>query len=171
MLWANPYNERVAMKHRRACAIIFTLSILVLASCSQEKTSLMIKKGNQKYDLEKSQVADNENCVAFSAVVRSSGEKPVEAEFRGLEMTILLTSLGIDIHEASKITFSASDGYRVAMKTEEVMEPGNVYIAFERDGEAMRSKKQGGSGPYQLIIRKDPFSQRWVKHVDEIVIE
>lgn len=159
------------MKLRRASAIIFSLSILVLVSCSQEKTSLLIKKGNQEYYLENSQVTDSKDCVTFSAVVRSSGEKPVEAEFRGLEMTILLSSLGIDIDEASRITFSASDGYRVTLKTEEVKEPGNVYLAFERDGETMKSKKQSGSGPYQLIIRKDPFSQRWVKHVDQIVIE
>ena len=51
------------------------------------------------------------------------------------------------------------------------MKPRNVYLTFERDGEYLKSKKQGGNGPFQLVIRKDSFSQRWIKHVDEIILE
>ena len=44
-------------------------------------------------------------------------------------------------------------------------------FAFERDGEIMKSKKEGGNGPFQLVIRRDPFSQRWIKHVDKIIFQ
>ena len=64
----------------------------------------------------------------------------------------------------------AIDGYTVALSIEEVLDEENVYLAYAIDGKPLRSKSQGGSGPYQLIVRKDQFSQRWCKFVVEIEI-
>jgi len=69
------------------------------------------------------------------------------------------------------VTFNASDGYRIILSAEEIAEPSNVYLTFERDGEILKSKKEGGNGPFQLVIRRDPFSQRWIKHVNEIILQ
>jgi hypothetical protein len=39
------------------------------------------------------------------------------------------------------------------------------------DGEKLKSKKNNGSGPFRIVIRKDPFSQRWIKHLEEVLVE
>ena len=151
-------------------AAILLIFVLLLAACSKEKPTLSIKAAMQEYNIESEDIYQNAEAVTFPAVVRSSGEKPVETEFKGIELKTLFADFCIAAKDTDRITFNASDGYRVILDMDEVLEPYNVYLVFERDGELLKSKKNGGSGPYQLVIRTDPFSQRWVKHVDEIVI-
>lgn len=153
----------------RKIIIIFVL--FTVTACSNEKASLTVKIGDKEQIIESETLYNNSEAITFPAVVRSSGEKPVETEYKGIELTKLLSSLNIDISKTDKITVNAADGYRVILNIEELEEPSNVYLTFERDGELLKSKKQGGNGPFQLVIRRDPFSQRWVKHVDEIVIQ
>ena len=44
-------------------------------------------------------------------------------------------------------------------------------IIFSKPMLYLKNKSQGGSGPYQVIARKDPYSQRWCKFVMEIDLQ
>lgn len=151
--------------------IVMTFILLTITACSKEKASIVINYGEIEQVIESETIYSNSDAISFPAVVRSSGEKPVETEYTGIELTKLLESNNIDISKSDKITISASDGYRIILDIEEIKEPSNIYLTFKRDAELLKSKKQGGNGPFQLVIRRDPFSQRWVKHVDKIVLE
>ena len=122
-------------------------------------------------DIDSEAIYTDSNAETFPAVVRSSGEKPVETEYTGIELKYFLEEYNFTIKNEDRITFNASDGYRIILLGEEINEPRNVYLVFKRDGELLKSKNRGGKGPYQIVIRHDPFSQRWIKHVDEIIIE
>lgn len=151
--------------------IILIILIIVLSGCSKEKPSLNLNIDGKVESINTEIIYNHKEALVFPAVVRSSGSKPVETEYKGIELTKLFDSLNIDITNYSKVTFNASDGYRIILSMEEIKEPSNVYLTFERDGEILKSKKQGGNGPFQLVIRRDPFSQRWIKHVNEIILE
>lgn len=151
--------------------IILIILIIVLSGCSKEKPSLNLNIDGKVESINTEIIYNHKEALVFPAVVRSSGSKPVETEYKGIELTKLFDSLNIDITNYSKVTFNASDGYRIILSMEEIKEPSNVYLTFERDGEILKSKKQGGKGPFQLVIRRDPFSQRWIKHVNEIILE
>jgi hypothetical protein len=151
--------------------IILIILIIVLSGCSKEKPSLNLNIDGKVESINTEIIYNHKEALVFPAVVRSSGSKPVETEYKGIELTKLFDSLNIDITSYSKVTFNASDGYRIILSMEEIKEPSNVYLTFERDGEILKSKKQGGNGPFQLVIRRDPFSQRWIKHVNEIILE
>ncbi|MDI9495742.1 MAG: hypothetical protein QM227_05700 [Bacillota bacterium] len=153
--------------------IILLILIMVLTGCTQEKPSLniVIDGKAEPVDVDTEIIYNHKDALVFPAVVRSSGSKPVETEYKGIELTKLFESLNIDITNYSKVTFNASDGYRIILSAEEIAEPSNVYLTFERDGEILKSKKEGGNGPFQLVIRRDPFSQRWIKHVNEIILQ
>ncbi len=151
--------------------IILILLIIVLSGCSKEKPSLNLNIDGKVESIDADIIYNHKEALVFPAVVRSSGSKPVETEYKGIELTKLFDSLDLDITNYSKVTFNASDGYRIILSIEEIKEPSNVYLTFERDGEILKSKKQGGKGPFQLVIRRDPFSQRWIKHVNEIILE
>ncbi|HPX00254.1 MAG TPA: hypothetical protein PKY98_05825, partial [Sedimentibacter sp.] len=138
---------------------------------SQEEPSFTVNIDGKSEVIDTEIIYTHEEALVFPAVVRSSGSKPVETEYKGIELKELFKSLDLDITNYSKATLTASDGYRIILNIEEILEPSNVYLTFERDGEELKSKKQGGNGPFQLIIRRDPFSQRWIKHVDEIILE
>lgn len=151
--------------------IILIILIIVLSGCSKEKPSLNLNIDGKVESINTEIIYNHKEALVFPAVVRSSGSKPVETEYKGIELTKLFDSLNIDITNYSKVTFNASDGYRIILSMEEIKEPSNVYLTFERDGEILKSKKQGGNGPFQLVIRRDPFSQRWIKHVNEIILQ
>ncbi len=151
--------------------IILIILIIVLSGCSKEKPSLNLNIDGKVESIDTEIIYNHKEALVFPAVVRSSGSKPVETEYKGIELIKLFDSLNVDITSYSKVTFNASDGYRIILSMEEIKEPSNVYLTFERDGEILKSKKQGGKGPFQLVIRRDPFSQRWIKHVNEIILE
>ncbi|HQB63569.1 MAG TPA: hypothetical protein PLL21_04230 [Sedimentibacter sp.] len=150
---------------------ILIILLFILTGCSQEEPSFTVNIDGKSEVIDTEIIYTHEEALVFPAVVRSSGSKPVETEYKGIELKELFKSLDLDITNYSKATLTASDGYRIILNIEEILEPSNVYLTFERDGEELKSKKQGGNGPFQLIIRRDPFSQRWIKHVDEIILE
>lgn len=150
---------------------IYIILIFLLTSCTQEQPSITVNIDGKIEVIQAETIYAHDESITFPAVVRSSGSKPVETEYKGIELAKLFTTLDIDLSGYTKITFNASDGYRIILTIEEIKEPSNVYLTFERDGEILKSKKQGGNGPFQLIIRRDPFSQRWIKHVDEIILQ
>ena len=160
------------MNFKRTIPIVVVIGIILILSFSNRgNISINIVQGENQQIVEKDFIYSHKDAISFPAVVRSSGNKPVETEYKGIEMFKLFSSLNLDISNIDKITFNASDGYRVILSIEEINEPNNVYLTFERDGKLMKSKNQGGNGPFQLVIRQDPFSQRWIKHVEEIILE
>lgn len=150
---------------------IIIILILLLTGCSEETPFITVNIEESETKIEAETIYSHDGSITFPAVVRSSGSKPVETEYKGVELTKFFKSINIDLSGYTKATFNAADGYRIILSIEEIMEPSNVYLTFERDGELLKSKKQGGNGPFQLIIRRDPFSQRWIKHVDEIILQ
>lgn len=153
--------------------ILLPIIIIILAFVltQKEDTSITIVNWENQIIVENDFIYNHSDAIVFPAVVRSSGQKPVETEYKGIEISKLFNSLDIDMSSINKVTFNATDGYRIILSIEELKEPSNIYLAFERDGEYLKSKKHSGNGPFQLIIRRDPFSQRWIKHVDKIILE
>lgn len=151
--------------------IVIGLILSVYLLNPKEEPTLKIIEGEKVQILEGEFIYNYPEPTTFPAVVRSSGEKPEETEYKGIELSEILSSLKVDISKIEKITLNAEDGYRVIISSEELNESKNLYLVFERDGERLKTKRQNGKGPFQLVIRRDPFSQRWIKHVNEIIIE
>ena len=145
--------------------------ILIFSISKKEDASINIVQEENQQIVNSDFIYNHPDAISFPAVVRSNGKKPVETEYKGIEMSKLFSSLNIDISGTQKISFNAIDGYKIILDIDEINEPSNVYLTFERDGKPLKSKKQGGNGPFQLVIRRDPFSQRWIKHVYEIILE
>lgn len=104
----------------------------------------------------------------FHANLKRSGKEPEEQEYKGVLLKKVFDSKSISLEGKKQLVIRSIDGYTVALTVEEVLEENNVYIVYERNGSPLGTKEDGGSGPYQIIIRNDPFSQRWAKFVVEI---
>lgn len=107
----------------------------------------------------------------FPAVIRSSGQRPQRVEYSGVLLSGLLDQLGVDWTDKKQIIVKAVDGYVTALSPAEFNGNNNIYIAYAMNGEDLKPRSQGGDGPYQLVIPRDPFSQRWCKYVTEIEIK
>lgn len=106
----------------------------------------------------------------FKTVIRSSGKKPEEAEYTGVLLKDLLDDRNVNPDGKKQILIKGIDGYMTALSVSE-LEDEKIYIAYELNGEALKSKEKNGNGPFQLVIPSDPFSQRWCKFVCEVEVK
>lgn len=71
---------------------------------------------------------------------------------------------------ATSVYIQAADGYGTTLTLQEVMQNENIILAYEKDGEPMKSLTEGGEGPIRLVIATDEYAQRWIKCVTVIKI-
>ncbi|AKL94370.1 oxidoreductase [Clostridium aceticum] len=136
-----------------------------------ENASISLKEKGEEVSIVDLAWIEDLQPIEFEANLKSSGKDPVEHIYKGVPLSKVLMSKNLSIEDKEQVIVRSIDGYTVALGIEEVMQEDNVYIAYERDGEALGKKEEGGSGPYQIIIRKDPFSQRWTKFVVEVELQ
>ena len=109
--------------------------------------------------------------TTFSADLNTNGQDPVEKFFGGVPLIDVLKSMEFNLSSASQVVFKAADGYSTVVTAEEAADTENVYVVYERDGKPSGTMAQGGTGPIEIVIKKDTFSQRWCKFLQQIDIE
>ena len=107
----------------------------------------------------------------FTAIFDSSDSDPEEHSYTGIALINILEDSGIALDNIEQVMVRGIDGYTVALNPKEIEDEDNVYLAYKLNGKLLKGKQKGGSGPYQVIIRKDEFSQRWCKFVVEIELK
>lgn len=110
------------------------------------------------------------NPIEFETIMRTSTMQATPVNFTGVELTKLLARYGIPIKVGSTVQVNALDGYASVFTAEEVLTSENVFLCIYMNGEALKPKKEGGFGPYLVVIRNVKFAQRWCKFVEEIVV-
>ncbi|ACB83931.1 molybdopterin-dependent oxidoreductase [Natranaerobius thermophilus] len=104
----------------------------------------------------------------FEETLRSSDSPDRDNMYTGILMKDLIEEYDISLSDSEQVVTRAADGYTVALTPDEVLDEENVYIVYKVNGEPLSPKEEGGSGPYQVIIRQDEFGQRWNKFLMEI---
>lgn len=102
--------------------------------------------------------------VEFQANLKTSGKDPIPYTYSGVLLKSILEDAGVDLSDAKGVVVSAVDGYAVSVTMEKILADDNVYLAYKREGEWIKTREEGGKGPYQMIVSKDPFSQYWCKY-------
>lgn len=104
----------------------------------------------------------------FVATKDTSTSDPIEYDYTGVLLKDVFEEMEIDIEGIKGVVVSASDGYKVTIEDEKIQQDDNVYLTYMREGKWLESKDNSGSGPIQLIVSKDQFSQYWCKYVTSI---
>ena len=107
----------------------------------------------------------------FKANLKSGGNPAVEHSYTGVPLKNIIKELNTDVEDKTQVIARAVDGFTSAYNMDEVLEDDNMYLVYMMDNELLKSKEDGGDGPYQIIVRKDQFSQRWAKYVLEIELQ
>ena len=160
------------------CALAAAVCVLLFISRSQllagkraqeEGTLTFTREGSDIITLNRDDIRALPS-ETFEATIRSSGERPVPAEYTGVEIHDLLSLAGVTVSEDGALLFKGADLYLTKVEAGELSEYGNIYIVYKRDGEIMKNRAQGGEGPYQVIVRNDYYSLRWCKYLSEVEI-
>ncbi len=128
------------------------------------------EEGNQIKTLDLNLI-EEQGEVTFNKDLDTSDSGPVEHSFTGVPLINILDEVGIDLKEKEQVIVNSVDGYTVALTVAEVLKEDNVYIIYKSDGHYLKTKKEGGSGPYRIVIKDDQFGQRWSKFVTEVNVK
>jgi len=136
---------------------------------AHENAQLIVKDGEVEV------VLDHEDIKSlgeldFPAILDTSTTDPEEQIYTGVPLKKIIEKAGFSLEDKEMVIVRGIDGYTVAVSRDETIDEENALLAYAVNGKVLRPKNQGGSGPYQLIVRKDQFSQRWCKYVVEIEV-
>ncbi|MGD6932876.1 MAG: molybdopterin-dependent oxidoreductase [Candidatus Bathyarchaeia archaeon] len=89
--------------------------------------------------------------------------------FTGIPLSILFEQVQI-CENVSSVYVQAADGYGITVPIEDVLHNEQAIVAYERNGEPLKSITEGGDGPFRLIIGTDEYAQRWIRGVAVIEV-
>lgn len=170
-------------KEKKIILIILSVLLLLIVVFTLLNIGSITNIGDKKIDSailfkykEKEYIVSFEHieklkCEKFDAVINSSTQKNKKVEYTAVKLTDILKSVGIDYKEINKAIVRAEDAYTSSVSIDDINKNDNVYIAYKMNGKYLKSRKEGGDGPFQLVIRSDSFSQRWVKYVTEVELK
>jgi DMSO/TMAO reductase YedYZ molybdopterin-dependent catalytic subunit len=106
--------------------------------------------------------------VTLQVTLTSSGSPSANGVFNytGVLLSTLLQKAGVAAN-ATLVYIQASDGYGITLSMQDAMSPKTI-IAYEKDGASLTPLKDGGEGPFRLIVSTDQYAQRWVMGVVSI---
>ncbi|WP_105616605.1 molybdopterin-dependent oxidoreductase [Vallitalea okinawensis] len=156
------------------CVVIFGIlnaRNLEARKAMQNDAELNIKTNGEIVKTYNLQALNELGMEDFQANLKKNGQEPVTYTYTGVLLKTVLEDAKVDLSQAKAVVATAVDGYSSAIALDKVLEENNVYIAVKREGEAIGNKEDGGDGPYQIIISKDPFSQYWCKWAIEVDVQ
>lgn len=88
--------------------------------------------------------------------------------YTGVLLGTLLQKVGA-FPNATSVYIQASDGYGTTLTMQDATNQKTI-IAYQKDGASLAPLKNGGEGPYRLIVGSDQYAQRWVSGVVSIQV-
>jgi len=88
--------------------------------------------------------------------------------YTGVLLSTLLRKAGVSAN-ATSVYIQASDGYATTLSMQDAMSQKTI-IAYQKDGASLTPLKNGGEGPFRLIVGTDQYAQRWVMGVVSIKV-
>ena len=137
----------------------------------QEKALIAIKADGQEVEQINFAFIKEQGELTFNKELDTSDSEPRDHRYTGVPLKNIITGVGIELADRQQIIVRAIDGYTVALTSTEVLADDNIYLVYKKDGQYLKGKKEGGSGPYMIVIRRDQFGQRWCKFVIEVEVK
>lgn len=111
------------------------------------------------------------NSVEIKKTLRSGSGSDEEGVFTGVPLENVILYAYPSADDADSVTVKATDGFTASYDKDELNDENNVILVYKKDGKALKSAKNGGSGPFRIIVMKDAFGNRSVKYLCRIEIK
>ena len=150
-------------------AILLLTIVLIVLHLSQDKVNadnaVSLSYGDKQMTIPLEQLNEEEFT---GTLVNGKGEE-IENTYSGVELRVLLEEKGFDLSAVQYVEATAQDQYSAKILIDEINEPGKVYIATEKDGEALPGL-QGDTEGTQLIVFGDSNCKRCVRYLERITL-
>ena len=110
--------------------------------------------------------------IELNKKIESSSYADVEGTFRGVPLHELLDQVDTSLLTGdNKIVVRSEDAFVTAFGASEVADSDDIFVAYMLDGKSLGTMKDGGMGPFRVIIQSDEFGNRSAKYVCEIEVQ
>lgn len=110
-------------------------------------------------------------AVELEKDIRSASHADERGVYRCVALGTLLDQTDPNWRTAaSRIMTRAADGYVSTFTSTESGLDNNILVAYAKDGLPLGNLADGGTGPFRIIIRDDPFGTRATKYLIEIEV-
>ena len=108
--------------------------------------------------------------VTLQVTLTSSGSPSDNGVFNytGVLLSTLLQKAGVSTN-ATSVYIQAPDRYGTTLSMQDAMSQKTI-IAYQKDGASLTPLKNGGEGPFRLIVGTDQYAQKWVQGVVSIQV-
>lgn len=153
------------------CIILIKLNNSGAGAGAEPGKVTIISDGEQAAVFELEDLRSMERVDIKKHISSGSGDDE-DGVFSGPQLKDVLAAAGVTLTGSEKdITVKSEDGYTSAFEPEEVMADDCVLLVYEKDGEPIKSRAEGGNGPFRIIAADDVFGTRCAKYVNVIEVE
>lgn len=154
-----------------ACAVLVKLNNSG-AAADAEAGKVTVVSGGEQVAVFELQDLQAMNRVDIKKYISSGSGDDEDGVFSGPELKDVLEAAGVKLTGDEKsITVKSEDGYTTAFDADEVMADDCILIVYEKDGELLKSRAEGGNGPFRIIAVDDTFGTRCAKYVNVIEVD
>ena len=108
--------------------------------------------------------------VSFEKEIVSGNKGNESGVYRGVPLREILAAADESIlSECSSVTGTASDGFVSAYSMSEVTGSDSIVV-YEKDGEPLKKRSEGGSGPLRIVAADDTYGTRSTQYLTRIEV-
>ena len=148
-------------------AVLLLTALLVVLHLNQDKVNadnaVALSYGEKQVTIPLDELTEEE----FTGTLINGKGEETENTFSGIELQSLLEEKGFDLSKIQYAEVTAQDQYSAKVLVDEIREPGKVYIAIKKNGEALPGLQSDTEGA-QLIVFGDPDCKRCVSYLESI---
>jgi hypothetical protein len=159
-----------------AVLVALAVAVVVLAQANKSPVKVLTgtiavtENGKTIRSFTMTQVQAMPSFVARKKILSSSF--PTETgTFKGVLLRTLIDAADPALlHSTSAILTRGSDGFVSVLEPSEVARGNGVLLAYAENGKSLGTSKDGGTGPFRIIVLTDTWGNRDTKWCDEIQI-
>ena len=161
-----------------AVIVVLIVIIAVFAGINAKNTNtsvdgltLTVGDNETVYTIEDLKAMDG--IETMNKTIKSGKSADETGDFTGVPLSALLLQnlTEEELKAYSAVVVTSGDGYATSYSVDEVLQPQNVMVIFEKDGEALVPYTDGGSGPIRIVVMNDTFGTRSAMWVTGISLE
>jgi DMSO/TMAO reductase YedYZ molybdopterin-dependent catalytic subunit len=153
-----------------ACFVLVRLNNTSLDANAEEGKVAIVCNGEKAAAFEVDDLKAMESTDIKKHISSGSG-KDEDGVFTGVNLKDVISAAGIALTGSEEnITVKSEDGYTTAFDIDEVLADDCILLVYEKDGQLLGGRSDGGNGPFRIIAVDDMFGTRCAKYVNIIEV-
>jgi DMSO/TMAO reductase YedYZ molybdopterin-dependent catalytic subunit len=111
-------------------------------------------------------------AIDVKKTIQSSKEADDSGVFTGVPLEDVLNAIDKNLLiNGTEFIVRAEDGFAITFSKNDVLEENNILVAYAKEGQSLGASRDGGTGPFRIVVVGDSFGNRCTKYLNEIEVK